>query len=158
MQKIVYFTGSLPRKGESPHGGGEVGNVRTIKMLESYGYQVKVIPKSRSKAEKSWLSKQLTFPFRVIGNAIRLFFALLFGNRKSGIVHLSGFAGITIFVETVQVFIIKLLGYRLLYELRGGGAIDFYEKGDAFYKKQFRYILKKADYIFSQGKENEPLV
>ena len=54
--------------------------------------------------------------------------------------------------------IIKMLGYRVVYELRGGGAVDFWENGSVFYKQMFRYIICKACYVFSQGQENIPLI
>ena len=156
--KIVYFTGSLPQKGQPPYGGGEVGNVRTIRMLEEGGYKVIAVHRLRSNAADSKLKSLVTYPFRTLVNIINWFFVLLFGNRKRGIAHVSGFYGHTILVETLQVFFAKLLGYRLIYELRGGGATDYYENGSVGYKKQFRFILNKADFLFSQGKENEPLL
>lgn len=158
MTKTIYFAGSLPRKGEIPFGGGEVGNVRTIRMLESFGYHVVAVRKYRSNAKDSWLKSRLEYPFRTLSNCIKWFGVLLFGRRKNSITHVSGFYGRTIYVETIQVFIAKLLGYKLLYELRGGGATSFYENGSKAYRWQFRYILNKASYLLSQGRENEPLL
>ena len=158
MHEILYFTGSLPKKGQAPVGGGEVGNLRTIKMLESFGYSVKVIRRYRSSAADSNLKKLCTYPFRFMRNLIHLLLVLMFGNRKDGVVHVAGFYGVTIEIETAQVYIAKLFGYKLIYEMRGGGATSYYENGSESYKKQFRYIVNKADYIFSQGRENEPLL
>ena len=158
MQKTVYFTGSLPRKGETPFGGGEVGNSRTIRMLEEAGYKVIPVRKLRSNAEDSRMKNLITYPLRTLVNIVKWFFVLLFGTRKDSVAHVSGFYGSTIFVETMQVFIAKLCGYRLIYELRGGGATQYYDNGSNIYRQQFRYILNKADYLFSQGKENEPLL
>ncbi len=155
---IVYFTGSLPQKGQPPFGGGEVGNLRTIRMLEEGGYKVVAVRRLRSNAEDSKLKNLVTYPFRTLVNITNWFFVLLFGNRKRGVAHISGFYGHTIIVETLQVFFAKLFGYKLIYELRGGGATDYFENGSVGYKKQFHYILNKADYLFSQGKENEPLL
>ncbi len=158
MIKTVYFTGSLPHKGEPPFGGGEVGNARTVGMLRSFGYKVVTVRKRRSNAKDSWLKSRIEYPFRTISNTIEWFLVLLFGSRKNGIAHISGFYGRTIYIETLQVFIAKLLGYSLVYELRGGGATKFYENGNKAYKAQFRYILNKASFLLSQGKENEPLL
>lgn len=158
MIKTVYFTGSLPHKGEPPFGGGEVGNARTVGMLRSFGYKVVTVRKRRSNAKDSWLKSRIEYPFRTISNTIEWFLVLLFGSRKNGIAHISGFYGRTIYIETLQVFIAKLLGYSLVYELRGGGATKFYENGNKAYRAQFRYILNKASFLLSQGKENEPLL
>lgn len=158
MKNTIYFTGSLPRRGAAPFGGGEVGNERTIMMLKSYGYKVVAVRRSRSDAKNSWLKSRLEYPFRTLANALKWFCVLLFGRRKNSIAHVSGFYGRTIYVETIQVFIAKFLGYKLLYELRGGGATSFYENGGKAYRWQFRYILNKASYLLSQGRENEPLL
>lgn len=158
MQNIIYFIGSLPKKGETPVGGGEVGNLRTVEMLESFGYKVKLIRKIRSAASDSKMKRIISYPLRFLWNLFQCFFVLMFGDRKHGLVHVSGFYGVTISIETAQVFIAKLFGYRLIYEMRGGGASTYYENGSSSYRKQFQYILNNADYIFSQGQENEPLI
>ena len=157
-QKTIYFTGSLPKEGETPYGGGEVGNLRTIRMLRSFGYNVKSVRKIRSGVNDSWLRKRFMYPFRTLANVCEWFFVLLFGLSNSSIAYISGFYGKTIYVETLQMFIANLLGCRIVYELRGGGATEFYEKGSRLYRKQFMYILTKANYLLSQGKENEPLL
>ena len=158
MDKTVYFTGTLPKKGQAPFGGGEIGNIRTIRMLCSFGYHVATVRRSRSGAKEARLKKRIFFPFRVLLSNLHWFIVLLFGHRSNSIVHISGFYGSTIIIETLQVFISHLLRYRIVYELRGGGATQFYQEGGNLYKKQFRYILNKADYLFSQGQENEPLL
>ena len=158
MQQTVYFTGTLPRKSQTPYGGGEVGNVRTIHMLERYGYKVVTIRRLKSNAKESWLQRMFGYPLRTIVNLVNWFVVLLFGTRKNGIAYVSGFYGKTIYVETLQVFIAKLLGFKIVYELRGGGATKFYNNGSKLYRKQFQYILNQASYLLSQGRENEPLL
>ena len=158
MKQTIYFTGTLPSKGKIPFGGGEVGNVRTIRMLESLGYRVVPVRRIVSSSSVKSLSKYFTFPLRTLLNAIQWFFVLLFGSRKNSIAHVSGFYGPSIPIEIIQVFMAKFFGYKLVYELRGGGAILFYQKGTERYKKQFRYILNTADYLFTQGQENESLI
>lgn len=158
MKKLVYFTGSLPKKGHAPVGGGEVGNQRTVDMLKGFGYQPIIVRRYRSNAEDSKVKKIATYPYRLVKNIVHWIIVLMQGDRKNGIVHISGFGGLTIFIESIQVYIAKLFGYTTVFELRGGGAIDFYEKGSRKYRQQFQYIVKRADYIFSQGRENEPLL
>ena len=156
--RIVYFNGSLPYKGKAPVGGGEVGNMRTLRMLQSFGYKTKVIRRIRSNAADSKVKRMITYPFRVLHNLCRFFFVLICGDRKNGIVHVAGFYGPTISIECAQVFIAKMLGYKLIYEMRGGGAENYYNNGSEYYRKQFRFCIRKADHIFSQGKENEILL
>ena len=155
---IIYFTGSLPKNGKTPFGGGEVGNVRTIRMLQSIGHKVITVRRLRSESKETKAKRLFAYPIRSLINASHWFFILLFGTRKNSVVHISGFYGCTIYIETIQTLIAKLLGYKIIYELRGGGAQKFYIEGNSFYRKQFLFIIKCSDYLFSQGLENEPFL
>ena len=158
MQKKVYFTGTLPRKGRVPFGGGEVGNMRTIAMLRAYGYEVMLVRRIISTANDSKMTSLISYPVRMIINLIQWFGILIFASRKNGLAHISGFYGNTILIETFQIVIAKLLGHKIIYELRGGGAINFYKKGSYLYRAQFRYIIRTADFLSSQGAENVPFL
>lgn len=151
----MYAT--LPKKGQIPFGGGEVGNMRTIRMLREGGYKIVTIRQRKANAEWGRMRVLFTYPFRMLMGWLEILWKMFFASRQ-GIAHLSGFAGKTIFNEYVVMHIMKLLGFRVIYELRGGGAIDFWEKGSTSYQKMFSYLLNKASYVFVQGKENIPLV
>ena len=155
--KKVYMYATLPKKGHAPFGGGEVGNMRTVRMLREAGYDVMTI--RQRKAEATWNKSRvlLSYPFRMLTGWIETFYKLSFASRKN-IVHLSGFAGKTIFNEYVLMHIMRGLGYKVIYELRGGGAVGFWEKGSMSYKKMFSYLINNACYVFSQGQENIPML
>ena len=155
--KTIYMYATLPKKGKSPFGGGEVGNMRTIRMLEGAGYKVIPMRQFKAGAKCGHLMRLVSYPFRIAAGWLCVFARLLPGSRQS-IVHLSGFAGATIFNEYVLMHLMKGLGYKVVYELRGGGAVDFWEKGTSAYRRAFRYLLRSACYIFVQGKENIPLI
>lgn len=157
MENKVIFYGSFPQKGRSSYGGGEEGNFRTTKLLSSAGYDVRVIKKIRNKSSASGFTILITYPFRMIAGIVEFFIAL-FCNRKKAIVHISGFCGHTILNEFILLSIAKSLGYFTVFELRGGGANKFYSEGSTKYKKMFCWIVSHADYIFSQGIENKPLL
>lgn len=156
-KKKVIFYGTLPKKGEPPFGGGEVGNLRTVNMLRNNGYDVTTIRQRIAGATWSRPKKLISYPFRLLVGWVETLCTLLFASRKC-IVHLSGFAGKTIFNEYVLMHVIKALGYNAIYEIRGGGIFGFWEMGSKRYKKMFSYLVKSACYIFSQGKENIPLL
>lgn len=157
MNNTIYMYATLPKKGKIPFGGGEVGNMRTVRMLRQAGYKVVTMRQRKSKAEWGRIIRLGTYPIRLLVGWMDVFFTLLFGSRK-GVAHLSGFAGSTIMNEYVIMHIMKFLGYKVVYELRGGGAIGFWENGSASYKKKFGYLLKKSCYVFVQGKENIQLI
>ena len=157
MNNTIIFYGHLPKKGEVPVGGGEVGNSRTLRMLSMAGYNLKVV--RMPKPSLKWGAKLIhaMYPLRVLFVLIKFFCTLLFSSRKS-IVHISGFAGINIWSEIALLYISKSLGYFTIYEQRAGGAIMFYKTGSNIYKKCYRYVIGHADYIFTQGLENIPMM
>lgn len=157
MRNIIYMYATLPKKGQIPFGGGEVGNMRTIRMLTEARYKVVTMRQRKAKAEWGRWKTIVSYPFRLLAGWLDVFWQMVFGTRK-GVAHLSGFAGKTIFNEYVIMHIVKMLGYRVVYELRGGGAIGFWENGSSSYKKMFSYLLESACYVFVQGKENIPLI
>jgi glycosyltransferase involved in cell wall biosynthesis len=91
-------------------------------------------------------------------NIIKFFFVLLFGRRKNSLVHIVGYYGTTIYFERILVGISHLLGYRSIYEMRGGGATFHYNSGTKLYRHFFEATIRQANYIFSQGMENKPLI
>lgn len=156
-KKRIYFYGSLPKEGETPYGGGEIGNVRTIRMLESFGYRITPIRKLRTPSSYSLFRRNISYPFRLLEGWVKTFLLLL-GSSRNNLFHLSGFAGVTILNEYILVLLVKSLGFKLLYELRGGGADLFYSNGSVLYRYLFKSILKHVDYIFSQGLEIIPFL
>ncbi len=155
-KRKIFFYASLPREGHPPYGGGEVGNLRTLKMLRKAGYEVKTIRHRRSDAKWGKRRRLFSHPFRLLAGWAETFFKLMFAPRKS-IVHLSGCAGVTILNEYVLMHIMRGLGFRVIYEIRGGGIVGFWDNGSTHYKYMFNYLLNSACCVFSQGKENFPL-
>lgn len=151
----VYFYGSFPSKGTAFCGGGEIGNLRTVQMLRQFGYKVRIVKKYRCKWESTpHIIRLLSYPFRFALSFFQFASLLIFGNRKA-IVHISGFYGVVVYSEYLFVLAAKLLGYKVVYEMRGGGAEQFYKNGNSIYRHCFRFIVRKSFYIFSQGIENE---
>lgn len=155
--KTIIFYGPLPPKGNAPFGGGEVGNQRTLNILKSAGYHAKVVRRKRPKAKSARWLKIATLPFRVLWGFIEFTIVLIVSSRKS-IVHIAGFYGKTIINEVTLLKIAKTLGFKVVYEMRGGGAIDYYNRLGSKYRHRFNTLVREADYLFSQGKENYPLI
>lgn len=150
----IYFYGSFPNDSEPFCGGGEEGNLRTVLVLKLLGYKVRIVRKIRCKFRRNRLVKLVTYPFRFAIGLVIFANMLLFGSRKA-IVHISGFYGPTIFSEYFLTLLSRMLGYKFVYEMRGGGAEPFHNNGSALYRQCFQSIIGKAEMIFSQGIENE---
>lgn len=156
MKRIYHFAkfGDFAQK---PYGGGEIGNRRTKKILEELGYDVKPINRYYNYKKKNI--------FVIIDMILGDFFSLihfsmilLVSSRKDCVVHISGFTGIYMSYEFMSVLLARILGYKVIYEIRGGGIINNYESGSSFYKIVFKNTIKLANHIWSQGKENERII
>ncbi|MCR5696844.1 MAG: glycosyltransferase [Marinilabiliaceae bacterium] len=156
MYKRIVFFGALPQKDESKTGGGEWGNLRTVKMLRQFGYDVVTIRKTSVKPTCSRLFIYLTVPFRTICDIVKTIFCTL--NVKNVVFHYSGFAWKTILLEYIIIRVAKFWGCHLIYEIRGGGLLKTYAESGNGYKNKLKYILNHSDYVFSQGQENIPLI
>lgn len=148
----IYFYGALAKEGQLPHGGGQVGNAKTIKLYKRLGIDLVVIPKYFS-PENKWL-----LPFVVLANCFDFFKELLWGNRSGNLVHVSGFYGAVIWHEWLLVLTSKMLGYQTIYEMRGGGAQGYYSDMGGAYRWAFKSTLRLANHVFTQGEENIPLI
>ena len=157
MTPRIYFFANFGNWSHQPYGGGEIGNRRTLGMMRQAGYDVYLIEKY-NRVFKHTQTDAMVISCLMMWNAIKLFFVLLFGRRKNSLVHIVGFYGSTIYFERILVGISHLLGYRTIYEMRGGGAIFHYQNGSEHYRHWFAATIRQADYIFSQGQENKPLI
>ncbi len=157
MKHRIYFFANFGDWDKQPHGGGEVGNRKTLELFRRCGFEVITIPKYLTVRKRTFLNL-LILGWRVICNLLTYFTVLLMGKRKSSCVHISGFYGPMVYFEFLLVLISKLLGYKTIYEMRGGGANYFYESGSSKYHYFFKKIMIFSDGIISQGKENFSLV
>lgn len=153
----IYFFANFGDWSKLPLGGGEVGNRRTLSFLHQGDFEVVAIPKYLRISNKSFFYP-LKLICRIIGNILLYTRILMFGRRKNSIVHIAGFYGVMIYFECVIITIAKMLGYKTVYEMRGGGAEYNYTNGSSCYRRIFKSVLRKADVIFTQGQENIPLI
>lgn len=157
MKNRIFFFAKFGELDKKPYGGGEVGNRRTKFFLENLGYEVVLIHRYCNYRKKTtWVYLNMIFGdfFSVAKMASRLFFK----KRNHSVVHISGFTGKYMPLEFLAVYIAHLLRFKVVYEIRGGGIIDCYDKGNVLYKIMFRKTLNYANYIWSQGKENKLLI
>lgn len=157
MKNQIYFFANFGDWNKLPLGGGEVGNRKTLKLLKEMNLEVKLIPKYLHVPNHSILNI-IRLGWRIVANILYYFTTLLFGRRNKSIVHIAGFYGTMIYFEYILVFLAKFLRYRVIYEMRGGGADFYYEKGNYLYKKCFSNVINLCDTVFSQGIENKTLI
>lgn len=155
--KKIYFFANFGDWSKQPYGGGEVGNRRTLELLRQTDYDIIPI-ESYIKVPRNNIWNKIRFFSRVSNTVLKYITTLVFGQRKQSLLHVVGFYGVKLPFDYLMVSIGKFFGYRVIYEMRGGGAEYFYNTMGNGYKKKFDSIIRKSDYIFSQGKENEVLI
>lgn len=153
----IYFYATLGDLSQPAFGGGEVGNRRTLELLKQIGYKVVPIPKYARREGHSIYVLFCKFS-DIIANLWLYIQTLCKGNRANSIVHIAGFSGSMVYWTLILVYISKWLGYKTVYELRGGGIVSQYYSNNRFYRYCFNKAVCKADCIFSQGEANKPLI
>jgi len=157
MTNRIYLFANLGDLKKHPFGGGEVGNRRTLCFLKEAGFDIVIIDKFKKVLERNLL-KRIWMLILSLWNYIEYCCKLLFARRKNSVVHIVGFYGTIVYFEAALVAAARILGYKVVYEMRGGGADLFYTNGNRIYKYCFDCCIKRANFIFSQGKENYSLI
>lgn len=153
----IYFFANFGDWNKQPYGGGEVGNRRTLNILKRMAFKIIVIEKYKRVPTHSFVN-MIVLMARAAYNVVQFTVKLLFGYRKDALVHIVGFYGPMVYFEYILVSIAYILGYRIIYEMRGGGADLYYKDGSYFYRRIFAKLVDKTECIFSQGEENYPLL
>ena len=153
----IYFYANLGDLDKPVYGGGEAGNRRTLEIIQKLRYDVIPIAKYL-KSSGAKLTKIFKTGFKMFSNLQRYFRILFKDSSDNAIVHISGFYGVMVYWEFLLLVIAKKMGYRIVYEMRGGGADKFFKTGNKIYRKIFTLLIKSADVILSQGEENMPLL
>lgn len=157
MKDRIYFFANFGEWDKQPYGGGEVGNRRTLELLKRMDFDLRVIERyTKVPRNNAW--NKIRFFARVTNTVVKYTGTLLFGRRRNSLLHVVGFYGVMLNFDYLMVSIGKILGYKVIYEMRGGGADWFYKTMGEKYRRMFCRIIQKSDYIFSQGMENEELI
>ena len=156
-KNTIYFYATLGDMSKPAFGGGEVGNRRTLHLLKQIGYNVVPIPKYERRdghSFKDLISK--------IGDATANLWlyvkTLRKGNPKKSVVHIAGFSGSMVYWTLLLIKISKWLGFKTVYELRGGGIIEHYRSNSNLYRWCFEQAINNVDCVFSQGEANRQLI
>lgn len=153
----IYFYATLGDMSKPAFGGGEVGNRRTLALFKQMGYNVVPIPKYALRNVDS-LREFLNKFVDVVANLFNYVNTIRKGNRHNSIVHIAGFPGYMAYWTLILIYISKWLGYKTVYEIRGGGVVERYNSNGRHYRFCFNKAVRKADYVFSQGESNRPLI
>lgn len=143
MKKILFF-GPVQLNNPKAVGGGEAGNRKTIKLLESFGCKIKVL-------EKPYITNgALSYALTLLFNIFKI---ILYSFKGYKNIHITGYYLNSIYFECLVILISKLFGFNIVYELRAGGMIEAYRNRTSIYRFIFKLALKNSNNILCQGLE-----
>ncbi len=147
MKKKIIFYAPLG-KDTPPEkiGGAEAGCIKTKRIYEKAGIEVKII-------EKPAISRgKIRFIVEMAWMPLRFFFTMLFLSKNVP-VHIVGFYTKIAAFELFLVEIARLTKHKVIYELRNGSMIFTYKEGTLKYRRVLKKLLLKPDIVLCQGKE-----
>ena len=131
------------------NGGGEAGCLRTKIILEKLNYQIIIIRKPILKYDSIFAYFFILIDF--IKSWTILFKQIVFNNIKC--VHIVGFYKYHLIFEWIISRTAKLFKIKYIYEIRNGGMIFSYNKGNFIYKYLFKSIVFNSSNILCQGED-----
>lgn len=153
MKDVVLFYGPLGTGKKSIIGGGETGNLRTIFLLKKNNFNVITIQKPYP------VKSTIGYMIYAIKMFLKLFsFLKLMMNAKIRTVHISGFYLHLIYHEYLMILMAKIFNKHCIYELRGGGVTEAYEKRSFIYRIFFKAAINNASVVLCQGETYLPFL
>ena len=153
----IYFFASFGNLKEVPIGGGQTSARRLKDTLIRAGFNVLPTNRHRPKSQ-SGITRKLEILFWAFVDPIIFALKLLCHSRNNSLVLFIGYSGSMLPMETAIGMIAKLLGYKVVFYLKGGGAKLLYEKGSRLYRWTFRKTLKLYSLVMVEGEENGQMI
>lgn len=155
--KIIYLFGTFGNLNDKPMGGGQTSARRIWHNLEKLGYQVEIVNRHRFSGPKNALHKMKTMA-GMLYDIAHWYCKLLFSSRKDTLAMAIGYGGVMAPLDSTIMRITKLLGYKSVFYLKGGGTDKMYEEGSERNRCLFKKTLLNSDIVLTEGEINVNLV
>lgn len=146
--KRIMLSGPSPRNEEGAYGGGQGGYTRNVEQyLNAFvdeEYQLILCPCSIRKPGKYYF---VDFPRRLINDIFRYAKSV----KKVDAVHILAQYRGAIYREFIFVLIANILKKPVLYDIKAGVFIEWYNLCGPSVKRIVDYILKSAKILFCEG-------
>jgi glycosyltransferase involved in cell wall biosynthesis len=147
--KNIIFCGPFGgRKGKV--GGGESGNRKTLEILKNNGFEVDIVEKPYPMGDTNLYA--FIYALQILNYIFRYIYQML-RSPTSSTIHITGFYGHLIYLEFIFLLLARIFSKRVIYELRAGGAVEFYTKGHWLYRIFFSFVVRKSTVVLCQGQE-----
>lgn len=157
MLENIYVFANTGNMNELPKSGGQTSARRVIRGLEQLGYRVHPIKKHRSEWKGRWahMVEILLFAFL---DLMKIIGRLMFKRRKGATFMMFTYAGSLVPLEFIITAVVKCLGHKSIYYLKGGKILDTYPTGSRLHKWMFKKIMDWQSLILFEGMESLEIV
>lgn len=157
MLKDIYVFANTGKMNELPKSGGQTSARRVIQGLEQLGYSVHTIIKHRSewKGRLAHVVEILLFAFI---DLVKITLRLMFKRRKGSTFMMFTYAGSLVPLEFLITAVVRCLGHKSTYYLKGGKLLDTYPTGSRLHKWMFKKIMDWQSLVLFEGMESLEIV
>ena len=153
MKNRIYLFGTFGNLNGMPMGGGQTSARRIWHSLEKIGYKVEIVNRHRFSGPKNVVHKIKTMA-GMLFDIVHWYCKLLFSSRKDSIAMAIGYGGVMAPLDSTIMRIAKLLGYKSVFYLKGGGTEKMYNEGSERNRELFRKALINSDLVMTEGEVN----
>lgn len=153
VMKRIYFIASFGNFCKLPIGGGQTAARRLLSTLRGLNYDVVTI--RRHSTSKIRFIRGFQFVFWLFVDSLYVFFRLLFSSRKNTITLYMGYlGGVLVPLEYIMSIITRILGYKNVMYLAGGGTDKMYNNSNSISRFLVRKTLDNYKLVMIEGLEN----
>lgn len=157
MLHDIHIFANFGKLDETPKSGGQTSARRVMKGLESLGYKTYPIVKHRSEW-KGRLAHKVEVLLFAVGDVLKIFCRLLFKRRKDSAFMMLTYAGSLVPFEWIITLMVRLLGFKSIYYLKGGKLLDTYPTGSERHKRLFRKTIDRQSLALFEGMDSLDIV
>lgn len=150
MKRHLYVFANFGNLHKLPKSGGQSSARRVMDGLGKLGYEIHPIVKHRSELKGKIAHRFEIFTFAFI-DLLKICFTLLLKNRKNTAFMMLTYAGSLVPFEWLISIIVKGLGFKSVYYLKGGKLMDTYPSGSKLHKHLFKAVLDRQSLAFFEG-------
>lgn len=155
--KRIYMFASFGDLSQPHAGGGQNSARRLRKTLESMGIEVKIFNRHWNHKSFSIYDSIRKYLFLIVDIILWGCF-LLFKKRKYSPIIFLSYSGKLLPFDFAIGLISKILGYKIIYYLKGGGIYSSYQNRGFLFKSLFKMTLNIFDEVMGEGEKTLTLV
>lgn len=157
MIEKLYVFSNCGHLNELPKSGGQTSARRVMDGLRNSGFEIVPIRRRRTEWEGK-LAHVVEVLWFAIYDLLKIVVKMLFGSRKKSAFMMLSYSGSLVPYEFIISFVVKLMGYRSMFYLKGGMVMDYYKKGGVIHRWLFKKTADMQSKMFFEGQDSMHIV